>query len=56
MWRASGNPAQALIHVLVVFNWPGEIVMNSNGSIVLPYADTIAGHKTKTATMVYLGM
>jgi len=37
-------------------NWPGHIVMNTDGSIVLVYADNIGAGKTKTATMVYRGM
>jgi hypothetical protein len=37
------------------FNWIG-LVTNTDGSIVLAYADNIAGGKTKTATMVYRGM
>jgi hypothetical protein len=37
------------------FNWIG-LVGNTDGSIVLAYADTIGAHQTKTATMVYRGM
>jgi hypothetical protein len=37
------------------FNWIG-LVGNTDGSIVLAYADTIGAGQTKTATMVYRGM
>jgi hypothetical protein len=37
------------------FNWIG-LVTNTDGSIVLAYADNIAGGKTKTANMAYRGM
>jgi hypothetical protein len=37
------------------FNWIG-LVTNTDGSIVLAYADSVARGKTKTATMAYRGM
>jgi hypothetical protein len=37
------------------FNWIG-LVTNTDGSIVLAYADKIAGAKTKTATVAYRSM
>ena len=36
-------------------NWPGGLVANTDGSIVLAYADTINAHATKTASMMYRG-
>jgi hypothetical protein len=35
--------------------WPGTIVTNTDGGVVLAYADTIGAKQTKTASMMYRG-